>query len=446
MWSLLFQQHNDPVAFLSGEKDNPRLWRRAWRQRLIMLLLILLGLGAIVGFNGDAWLLMGGYAILLPTFFMMFISFAVTTLGHAQFWLLYTLSPLLLLAALFSGLGPLTPVGWVLSWGLLFPFMLGGLVASAGAVWVHNHVSETSRDYTRRRVGGVPAMLPALSRQNQVRLARQIVAALCVVLALLVPFLFPQDTLFLRLLIGIGLLACAAGCLRLDATLRCQLFPLPLVVPSDGGAWRATFTGRWTLFAPERLVRPVLTPQLPPGELGAGVIALLAQGNLGPVVRRVSRRLAPDQAHQMVLGLSLQPGGGAAIRYLLPALPAAVQPVARLYAALAEEAARSVEFQRWLSVLTSSPGLDALVATTLAPEMTRTLTRARDALLCYSYDPILESAITALQQLIQTCYLADDQSTAPPLSWPLTLLRQVIAHGQMLSTHHNSTTSMRLLS
>jgi hypothetical protein len=120
--------------------------------------------------------------------------------------------------------------------------------------------------------------------------------------------------------------------------------------------------------------------------------------------------------------------------------------VARFYAALAEEAARSVEFQRWLSVLTSSPGLDALVATTLAPEMTRTLTRARDALLCYSYDPILESAITDLERFIQTCYPAADQSTAPPLSWPLTLLRQVIAHGQMLSTHHNSTTSMRLLS
>lgn len=450
LFQQLFQQYSDPVAFLSGEKEHPGLWRQAWQQRLIMLLLVLLILGIAARFNGRTWLVMASYAVLLPAFFAMFLSFAIMGLGHARFWLLYAISPPLLLGALLSGLGVLTPIGWMLGWGLIFPWAVGMLLSTAGAVWVHNHVSETNRDHTRRRVGGVPAILPGLMRQNWVRLVRQIVAAICVVLALLTQLLFQQDTLTTRLVVGSALLACAAGCLRLDATVRCWIVPLPLVIPTDGGTWRATFTGRWTLFAPARLVRAVLTPALPSGELGAGLIALLAQGTAGPVVRGRIRHLSPAQAHHLMLGLSLQPGGVTAIHYLMPALPTAVQPVAALYAALADEAARAVEFQRWLTVLTSSPGLAALEDPTVAPEITHALTQARDALLCYRYEPMLEHAITNLQQLIETYYPpasmvnpggSVDQPATPPLSWPLALLRQVIAHGQMLFMHHPMTSA-----
>ena len=464
---------------------------------------------------------MVAHAVLAFAPVMVAIGVVVVMTGHAEFWLLYLCSPPMLVIALLCGLGPLMPVGWLLGWGVGTPLFLSVLLPDACAVGVHNRTQDMRREQLRRRAGGPAAEMPALALWDRVRSIRLVTAAGCVLLATAVILLFQQDQMAYTA--SFALLVGAAGCLRLDVALLGWIREPPLVVYDEQRhGWRTTYIGRSALFAPLKLVRRVMVPdpaalrpactehRLPRAEpalsavlslskgpveasrgrtaqgtaldASAALLALLGQSSLGPVVRSAVAHLAPEQAHWLILHLSVQEGGAAAIRYLRPALSQPLHLTVERYAALADEAAKPLDLQRWIAVLTSRPfcageqgsrgaeeqrsrGAGALQQ---AQEPRRgggvrecgdvgTLDHARDALLSYEYAPMLDVAIGDLRQLIQALYGVavpvesreqPQRLTRPetgqseegawagqnhseqtlPLSWPVALLMHVESH------------------
>lgn len=488
---LIFQQHIDSVSFLRGEASGNRgLWRAAWLFRLCMALAVLAILGTIAPLTGSSWVVTVAHAVLAFVPVMVAIGVVVMMTGHAEFWLLYLCSPPMLLIALLCGLGPVTPVGWLLGWGVGTPLFLSALLLDACAVWVHNRTRDAQHKQSRRRAGGPVAEMPALALWGRVRSIRLVTAASCVLLATAVILLFQHDQMAYAG--SFALLMGAAGCLRLDVALLGWIRESPLVAYDEQRhGWRTTYIGRSALFVPLGLVCQVMAPDLSalrPAcvehslsralsrgrtaqgtavDASAALLALLGQSSLGPVVRSAVAHLSLEQAHWLVLDLSLQEGGAAAIRYLRPALSQSLRLTVERYAALADEAAKPLDLQRWIAVLTSRPFCAEEQGSRGAGEQGGggvrgcgdggTLDHARDALLSYEYAPALDEAVRDLRQLIQTLYgvavpvesreqpqhLARSETGQSkervgagqshsgqtlPLSWPVALLMHVESH------------------
>jgi hypothetical protein len=437
MASTMIQIYSDPARLLDRAATDRSIWRRAWLLNAAVLLLTLVILGAAASLSGKPWTMMLGYAVLVIVPYMLGISIAVTTTGHARLWLLYLGAPLTMLTALLSGLGVLWPGGWALSGAVGVPVLLGVLLACACRIWVYNRVVSLAREKTRQRQAGPPADLPVLTFQNRTRVLRFVASAGLGLLALAAQLLFWAANLLDGLLTGLALLVCAGACLRIEASLLCWLGK-PLVALDQQGTWHATYVGRWALFTPTTSILVLLTNPQPAAQASAALIALFQEGAFGPGIRRACAYLTVAQAEHLTLSLSLQPGGGGALRYLAPAMPAQVRDIAMTYARLAEETAQPRDMQRWLAALTDHPGITQLSGAGLAPDLAQALLAAGGALQCYAYDPVLEEAADHLRRVLPK--LSDDTSSPVladdrPGRWPEALLERVLAQGRLLGAH-----------
>jgi len=423
-----FSIYSDPARLLAHTLGDGRLWRRAWLANALATLIVLAMLAAAALIGGQPVALISAAAVSVMVPLMIVVSAAITTTGHPQLWLLQLCAPPTLLCVLLAGLGPLWPGAWLLSVILLTPALLGALVACACAVHVFNQGSRLLREEPRRRQAGQPSGLAAPHYQNRARTFRLVVAMLAAGLAGLFQLLFvatnPRDSI----LIGLALLVFAGACLRLEATLLCWL-GWPLLMHAGQAGWRATYAGRWALFAPVAALNALLTAEQRPARVGAALHMILHEGCLAPAIRRVVARLTPAQADLVALGLSLQ-SGGAAIRYLEPAYARVLPALPLLYARLAEEATRPADMQRWLTVLHGH----ADVRWHTAPALAQTLATVDLALQCYTYDPVIDRAAELLREQIAMLACADDVPDATG-AWPEALLKRVTAQARLLKLH-----------
>ena len=265
--------------------------------------------------------------------------------------------------------------------------------------------------------------------QNRARVVRLTAAASCGFLAIAsLPLFRPVG---LGAAAPLALLVAALACLRFEAALLCRVGQ-PLVA-FEGQSARATYAGRWALFAPATSLLPLMINEQCAARASVALMTLLREGSLGPAVRGASSRLTLGQAQRLSLSLSLQPGGAGAIRYLLPALPVPIQPIASTYARLTEEAARPPDLQCWLAALTEHPAIVTLAETGLAPELVVTLADARDALLRHSHSTST-SAVDRLTQTIDALYgtMGPTPWCDSRTGWPNLLLARIAAHERLL--------------
>ena len=416
--ALVGQQRN-PVAFVRRMRVYPHaVWWPAWGLHAGMFLgslglLVWLGRGNAAARNQLAlnvsavWLL----AQLLCTFPIM------ASVGPAQFWLLYTYSPFFIIMLLGSGLSALDPRWFpVVAGGL--PFAVGKLVADAGALWVYRQAQEHAQARQRERPGGLPAELPALVWQRQSRRLRLLGAA-AIVGALL--YLYPEtapQTVGDYGLFAVALLSGVTGALSLEATALAWVGVPPARWDAEAQQWRVTYVGRTALVVPPARLDAVAND-------AAALIALLRDGPLGPALRRRLQRHAPPHLARLALVLSVQEGGGAALRYLARAWPPDARARAEFYAALAEEAARPNDLRRWLHVFAHQLPAPARL-TIQEPVSADTLNLLHKALLTYTCIPELLEAIQALRQIEQLT------AATTPSAWPAQLRRRMEQHHAQL--------------
>ncbi|MBN1889047.1 MAG: hypothetical protein JW850_13720 [Thermoflexales bacterium] len=420
-------QQLDPVAFLDTQHDHRPVWWQAWLLRGGMVLAVVAALG--LGANERQWKEMVLCATSWLALVLVLCAIAVTLTGQLQFWLLYAFSPPILVALLLSGLAPLSPRWSLLGERTSIPFLIGVLVSDTYALWVHKRLQEIQHERGRMRVGGPASELPALDLWQQARLARLGVSTGMVILALWLL----RDWVFA--------LSSLAGGLRLEAILLAWIQGSPMVrFNQQRGEWHATYAGRSAAFVPHKLVR---LPAVPARSQSAAILALLQQGCLGPVVRQVVQDLPPDQARQLLLHLSTQEGGATAILYLKPALAPELHPAAACYAALAAEAARAFDLQRWVAVLAKQCLTNTDAAGTMEDDLLQILHRVRDALLTFTYTPqLIDTAINDLEQLARSLYNLPHLLGSPeqpvvqlgtlPLAWPVALLLHLEEHRSRL--------------
>jgi hypothetical protein len=441
MLDVIVQQISDPVGWLDRAAFNRSWLRREYVIRIGLAIGTAALLVAIAISSGRTWSLLLAYAALALVPFMIGASVAVTSIGYPRFWLLWLISPPVLATMLLAGLGPLISAFQIIAWVIGVPLLLGTMLSCAGTLYVHARASAAARERTRHRAANPAANFPALAYQNLVRALRIMAASFCAALVLLALVLFWQLGAYqIGVLASAALLVAAAGCLRLDAAFAGWLGRSSLVINRGSAGLRATYAGRWTLFAPKAQVLPLMTTSQTGVGASEPLLALLREGSLGPVIRKYAELLTIEQAYRLVLSLSLQPGGASILRYLQPGLPQLIQPAAATYAAFADEAVRPLDLQRWVTTLTERPGLTPLLATDLSTPVVRVLEHARAALLDYTYTPAHDVAIEGLQRLVDSCYpnLTDDDSPhrthagEEPTGWPVVLLRYVVAHGQLL--------------
>lgn len=432
----LWLQHRDPIAFLENQKNSPhRIWRSAWLLRggMIAGLFILLSIAAV--FSEGRWGKMVGYAVLSLMILQILSGLSIMITHQAQFWLLYVYSPPALLAALLCGLTPLSRIWLIIAWGIGLPFLVGALISDTGTLWVHKQLGEINHERERQRTGGVIAALPALIFWRQVRLARLSPAILTIPIVL---WLFnPEQE---ALLCGLTISSVLIGCLHLDATALSWIQGSPPVkFNPQQGQWRTTYIGRSALFIPLKRMRRLIASSASFSEASAIIPVLLREGCLGPSIRRSVRELSPDLVQSLVLHLSLREGGAAAIEYLKPAFPQSLHKMADCYGALATEAAKPPDLQRWIAVLTNH----CAGGTGITAGCDIDLNKIRDALVSHQHTDAIDTAITELQSFIQSLYnptpqimAGDDEPSVQlktlPLSWPVALQFHLKRHRRRL--------------
>ncbi|HEX8680750.1 MAG TPA: hypothetical protein VF707_00450, partial [Ardenticatenaceae bacterium] len=286
-----------------------------------------------------------GWAVIAFCIQAMAVSLPIMITHQIQYWLLYMVSPIRVGASFLFGLFPVAPLAAVVvSWVFAFPYGLGALAVDAGVLWVDRRAREVQRGERARRGGGPSAEMPELRLQERLRALRLVVGGGSLILAAIIVNLSRPAPLVLATAM---LAAWAAGWLRLDALLLCWLRRSPLVAcHTSTQECRATYTGRFALAAPATLVRETIAPERSASTASRAVLALLAQGSLGPAVRQVTSVLPTEQTHALLLHLSLQDGGAEAIRYLRPLLSRSLQYASACYVALSTEAAAPADLQR----------------------------------------------------------------------------------------------------
>ncbi len=417
--ALLWQQR-DPVGFLLAQQRYPRrLWRPAWRVRIVSMMLALGILCGVATFTRQPLRLILGAAITIWLVLQMICAgIPISVLGEPQFWLLYAYAPAASGIALLGGLSRVFPDA---AFGLFscatFGYC-GKLVADATAIWIWQRTQAVEKEWNRQRAGGVRADLPRLTFQSRLRALRWGGALLLVASAwyLLESSLLPLPFL-LTLLIG------PCVCLQLDATLWAALTARPPVRYNPATAqWQASYSGRTALWLPARSWRALFQSHLTLTEQSAALLAALTQGNAGASLRRALAQAPPAHCHALLLRLSLQPGGGAACAYLSSQLTPELRNAGHCYAALAAEAAKPAALRRWLHAL-SAPN----------SEMPRQplLQQLYQALLDFSPQRAAAAgAVHTLSQLLREIYalptdkahIEATQLALLPASWPVALL------------------------
>jgi hypothetical protein len=427
MFTSFLQQHTDPAAFVRNQgREHRAIWHDAWRSRLVVAAALLLPLIVLAIAEDNTQIV--GLALIALCIRAMAVSVPIMVTHQIQYWLLYMVSPVIVAASFLLGLYPVTPLAAAVSWLLAFLFGLGAMGVDAGVLWVDRRAQEARRAGRSRRAGGPSAEMPELRLQERLRTLRLAVGGGSLILATIVLNLSRPVPLFL---VATTFAAWAAGWLRLDALVLCWLRRAPLVACEDGPQeCRATYTGRFTLFAPAALIRETIAPEPSPSTASRALLALLQQGSLGPTVRQVAALLPTEQAHALLLHLSLRDGGAEAIRYLRPVLSRSLQYAAACYVALAVEAAAPTDLQRWLQVLSQRHLFDWRLAPGEMQRICQVLALVRDALLCYEYAPVVARAIAELRQLIQTPGEASLETEQ--WSWPHALLRHLETHNERL--------------
>ncbi|MBY0494533.1 MAG: hypothetical protein K2Y23_09975 [Cyanobacteria bacterium] len=390
----------------------------------------LAGLGVVATVWGHSLVILVSHALVPISPLMFFVGIAVGATGHARLWFLYLCAPPATLVGVLSGIGVVLPAARALSWLIGAPLLIGMLLSSACAVWVFNRARTITREHSRQRSPGPLSDLPVLRWQNRARMVRLTAASSCALLA--IAGLTLVRPIGLGVVIAVALLVGGLACLRFEAAVMCWV-RRPLVVFEDQSA-RATYAGRWALSAPITSLLSLMTNEQCAARSSVALMALLRDGSLGPIVRSASSRLTLDQTQRLTLSLSLQPGGAGAIRYLSPAFPEQMRPIASTYARLAEEAVIPPDLQRWLAALTDHSGIATLAETGLAPELAQTLSDARDALLDSSYSPTITHAVTGLQHTIVALYgtIGRTPESGSEANWPDVLLARIAAHARLL--------------
>jgi hypothetical protein len=431
---LAWKQYRDPVGFWESVKQD-RASRDLGPVRLATLCSLPILFLIALPFRQTDWAKAIAFAELAALFLGLGTPLAITVIGQpVRFWLLYVYSlPVLSLSFLCGlGLAYLNPIGLILGWVIGIPFFLGMFFTDACSIWVHEQVARRESGHARQRGGGPAAELPALTLQRRVHLFRFLVASLLMVAAL-ANFLW-QETVPEDFWLSLALVFTAVSCLRPEAVLFALIGHAPLTrYEPQHHQWRATYIGRTALTVPRRVMLQSLTAKGSAAEASTTLLALLREGSLGLSVRAACGQLPAAHLHALLLHLSLQSGGAEALQFLKPSLPPPLHTVAGRYADLAAEAAKPLDLQRWIALLPN--GSEAIHPTGPAQPLHQILTRAREALLAYQYQPGLRSVQTDLANVIQS--LQDPTASLPqpvahPLSWPQALLQQLEHHLQRL--------------
>lgn len=440
---MIWQQHTDPITFLT-QIEQESGWRKLLLIRLGTSIGVILLLALLALLNQTLWREIIGYALMA---FVPLASSIILPVGSSyptsiRFWLTYLVSPPWLLIILLCGLLPLTACPAVSGIGItelasgpylligcvVIPIAVGATVAVAGAVWMYYSVRLREREQLKKLPGGLLAELPHLSLWNRVRLLRIGLAAMGFLGGILLLLLYRQESLPVVLMAFIFSLAC----LRLEASLLSWTFPL-VTYDREQTSWHTTYCGRFALFVPQHKISALIAPSSERWDDRAAeiVLALLRESTLAPTVRRAIAMLTPTEAHCLLLHLSLQAGGATAIRYLQPALPLTLRPIASQYADLATEAAKPLHLQLWLRVLPKDMGGSNDPSAASVRRLLDTLTQVRQTLLSYEHSPIVESTHHHLQQFVEELY-GPIEPVNLPLSWPVALLRHVESRSKKL--------------
>ncbi len=428
--ALVWQQY-DSVAFLLAMRNyHNKIWWPAWYLRMGIWGGAIGGELLVAYLTDVDWKPMVAVVLMIPLIVQMFCAFLISILGEAQFWLLYAYTPPLAGIAFLCGLG--IHFGFWQWWGLLIgaPFYLGKLISDVSVLWVFLQRETLQHKHERLRPGGVSGYMPALTWQRRARNVRLLSTA---ILISSIIYLYPvlpnkginglglHATTVRTIQVALSIAMSTVGGLGLDATLLALVSNiLPLRFNSQH-RWYTTYVGRTALFLPICYLHFIFSPEIPFMMQSAAILILLKQSGLGPVVSRTFRRFSATHQHQLLVTMSLQDGGADAIYYLLPSLTASLKPVAECYAALAIEATKPLDLQRWIHTLSnklciSEEWLDKKGSPWL------TLHRVRDALLTFQNGAELELALQTLQELRSDLYTSDSSlDSASDGAWPTAL-------------------------
>lgn len=438
LWPLLDQtllrQHRDPVAFFRS-MEQTGVWRTLWPARVLVALCgLVVAPGILFWLSGEPFTVIAtAVAVALLVFTSGFFMIVASPIAGERpgFWVaylfLYHFSFPILSVIFLCALAALTPVAFWLGWLIGAPWLLGVSVADASALAVYQSARKGREQRKKLRPGGPAAELPELKLGQFAFWVRLSLVTILTLGAVAVLWLFGGE----GVAGSIALLAGAAGCARVESTLLAALgWPLVRAEPEQQ-EWRATYLGRTALFVdPVSARRAILAADA--DQASAALRALVHEGNLSFVLRRACRGLPATQLHALLLDLSLHEGGAEIIRFLRLALPSsALQRRAEQYAALAAEAAKPPDLQRWIARLPEQPTNAEL---TLADEIELALVTTRTTLLLVQTQPGLPANTAALQKLAQSLASrrAPDEGSGPP--WPVALHHQLEAHEHLLRT------------
>jgi len=439
LWPLLDQtllrQHRDPVAFFRS-MEQTGVWRTLWPTRLLVALCgLVVAPGILFWLSGEPFTVIAtAVAVALLVFTSGFFMIVASPIAGERpgFWVaylfLYHFSFPILSVIFLCALAALTPVALWLGWLIGAPWLLGVSVADASALAVYQSARNERDQRKKLRLGGPAAELPELKLGQFAFWVRLSLVTILTLGAVAVLWLFGGD----GAAGSVALLAGAAGCARVESTLFAALgWPLVRAEPEQQG-WRATYLGRTALFVDPVSARRAILASAGADQASAALRALVHQGNLSFVLRRACRGLPATQFHALLLDLSLHEGGAEIIRFLRLALPSsALQRRAEQYAALAAEAAKPPDLQRWIARLPEQPTSAEL---TLADELDPALVATRTTLLSVQAQPGMPANTAALQKLAQSLASrrAPGEEDGPP--WPVALQHQLEAHERLLRT------------
>lgn len=344
--TLLWLSFTDPVRLGGLLKDGrgrntiTKVWVGAGA--LFLLILGLLSQQII----GNPWWL-GAWAVLGWSVTLLFIGLAIMATWQARFWLVYSIAPLALLVYGIYAIAILHPWG-TLAFYTLFPYYVGTVVSTAGAMWVYKNESWRERF---PKVAMTADTLTTLEEWRTVSILRIVLCVVVVVGSLALLFIGPPEERALAgwlVLIGICF---GGGILRLESTLA-AVVGYPLVVEDAATkGWRTTMVGRFAVWVPAFAFQHLLPPRQSPVVSAAAWIALLEDGGVGRHATRQIARLAPEPLGEFLLFLSMQKGGGDALGLIRPASSPPFQSVAVALQRLAQTGAMPFAMQQWLITL-----------------------------------------------------------------------------------------------
>jgi hypothetical protein len=437
LWSALDQhllgQHRDPVAFFQ-RMERTGVWHVFWPTRLIVALCgLVIAPSVLYAVSGQPFTIIATAVVAAALVFVsgLFMIIASPIAGERPgFWIaylfLYHFSFPILSVILLCALAALTPLALWLGWLIGAPWLLGVSFADACTLAVYQNAIKRRDQRKKLRTGGPAADLPELALGQVAFWVRSALAAMLALGALAPLWLYGGD----GVAGSVALLAGAAGCARVESTLLAA-FGWPLVqFESKEVGWQAAYPGRTALYVDPAAARRALLVAAGSQQPSAALRALLRAGSLSFVLRRACVQLPPVQLHALLLDLSLYEGGAATIRFLQARLLAgAGRRRAEQYAALAAEAAKPPDLQRWIACLPEQPTSASLA---LTDDIEAALVDARGVLLLVQAQPTVTPNTVVLQRLAQS--FTDQNLTARTghSPWPVALQTHLDAHQRLL--------------